>query len=338
MHQGVATVDSGHRASSARGPAESARDTIATEIKALEDVVRALETGELADAFATAARQMAEATGRVIVTGMGKSGHVGRKIAATLASTGTPAHFIHPAEASHGDLGMITDRDVVLALSWSGETSELRDIITYCRRFNVPLIGITSRKESTLGSESTICLALPPVQEACPNRLAPTSSTTAQIALGDALAVALIELRGFSADDFRIYHPGGKLGAQLLTVRNLMAHGDDVPRVTREATLLDATLEMTRKRYGIAAVVDENGSLVGAFTDGDLRRSLSAGRLDASVSEHISLNPLRVSPGTLASEALMIMNEHRILLLFVCEGDRLAGIIHVHDILRAGVA
>lgn len=315
----------------------SALKTLAIEIAALESLRDAFDKGELNAQFDAAARIILKSTGRVIVTGMGKSGLIGRKISATFASTGTPSFFIHPGEASHGDLGMVTTDDVVIGLSWSGETAELGDILTFCRRFDVPMIAITSRLDSALGKRSNVCLTLPRVQEACPNDLAPTSSTMMMLAIGDALAVALIELRGFSAADFRIFHPGGKLGAQLMTVRDLMATGDDVPQVQGNATILDATIEMTRKRFGVTAVVDENKQLIGAFTDGDLRRNVAAGIVQDCVNTQMTLHPMYADPEILASEALATMNKHMISQLFVCDGMTLCGIVHLHDILRAGV-
>jgi arabinose-5-phosphate isomerase len=317
--------------------ARSALRTIEIETRALETLGAAFAQPVVRDAFEAAARLIAAASGRVVVTGMGKSGLVARKIAATLASTGTPAFFIHPAEASHGDLGMITVDDVVLALSWSGETSELRDIVTFCRRFSVPLIAMTSRGDSTLAQCGDLCLVLPAVQEACPNDLAPTSSTTVQAALGDALAVALIERRDFSSEDFRTFHPRGRLGAQLVTVGDLMSSGDAVPRVGCHATILEATLEMSRKRFGITAVVDDEQMLLGAFSDGDLRRSVATGGVEAPVAGFMSQKPCRVAPEMLAAEALALMNARAISQLFVCSGERLGGIVHLHDILRAGI-
>lgn len=315
----------------------SALRTLAIEMRALGSLSEAFDGDDLSRQFAAAADIIVQSTGRVIVTGMGKSGLIGRKISATFASTGTPSFFIHPADASHGDLGMVTADDVVIALSWSGETAELSDILTFCRRFDVPLIAITSRPDSALGKRSNVCLTLPRVQEACPNDLVPTSSTIMMLAIGDALAVALIELRGFSAADFRVFHPGGKLGAQLMTVQDLMATGSDVPRVLGNVAILDATIEMTGKRFGITAVVDDEGQLIGAFTDGDLRRSVTAGTVEGRVAAQMTLHPLHAHPQMLASEALAIMNKHTITQLFVCDGMTLCGIVHLHDILRAGV-
>lgn len=277
--------------------------------------------------------------GRVIVTGMGKSGIVARKMTATLTSTGTPAIFMHPADAGHGDLGMVTPDDVVLMLSHSGESSELGPIIQYCKRFGIPLLGVTTRHQSTVATASDVCVVMPSVREACPNELAPTTSTTMQMAFGDALAIALMEMRGFSADDFYKFHPNGRLGAQLIKVRELMAEGDAVPRVPEDASLLDATIEMTRGRLGGTAVVNQNDELIGAFTDGDLRRTVTGARyLTEPVGRFMTETPLSVSPDELASEALRLMHLHNITLLFVCEAGRLVGAIHMHDLLHAGVA
>lgn len=288
--------------------------------------------------LATAAVQDAEKNGgRLIVTGMGKSGHVGRKIAATLASTGTPAYFVHPAEASHGDLGQISRTDVVLALSWSGEAPELSDIVAYTRRFGVKLIAITSRAESPLGSAADLPLVLPAMPEACPNGLAPTTSTTMQMAMGDALAVALLSLRGFTAQDFRQFHPGGKLGAQLKKVRDLMHTGSEVPVVPENKLLSEAIMEMTSKRFGVTAVTDAQGQLIGVITDGDVRRAFENAFVDRSVSEVMKRNPRTIPAGQMAQEALAMMQDARITSLFVLEGGRLVGIVHLHDLLRIGV-
>ncbi|HEX7875423.1 MAG TPA: KpsF/GutQ family sugar-phosphate isomerase [Sphingobium sp.] len=277
--------------------------------------------------------------GRVIVTGMGKSGIIARKMTATLTSTGTPALFMHPADAGHGDLGMVTPDDVVLMISHSGESNELGPIIQYCKRFGVPLLGLTARAESTVAMASDVCILLPAVREACPNELAPTTSTTVQMAFGDALAISLMEMRGFSADDFHKFHPNGRLGAQLVKVRELMAAGGDVPCVREDASLLDATIEMTRGRLGGTAVVNDNGELIGAFTDGDLRRTVTGAQLlTESVGRFMTATPLAVGPDELASEALRLMHLHNITLLFVCESGRLLGAIHMHDLLHAGVA
>jgi len=316
----------------------SALRTTRIEIEAVEALADALRTPPLREAFLEAVTAIVSHSGRLIVTGMGKSGLIGRKIAATMTSTGTPSLFLHPSEASHGDLGMIGRDDIVLALSWSGETTELGDIIAYCGRFGVQLIVATSRAESTAARAADICLPLPKVREACPNELAPTSSTTVQAVLGDALAVALIERRGFTRSDFLTFHPGGQLGAQLTTVVEFMGTGADIPVVKTGATLLDAAVEMSSKRYGCTAIVDEEHRLVGAFTDGDMRRSFASTNLHDSIDLHMTLSPLTISADTLSTQALKIMNDRAVTVLFVCEGDQLEGIIHLHDILRAGVA
>ena len=311
--------------------------TIELEQRGLATLSSALRSG-LADSFERAAEVIRGATGTVIVTGMGKSGHVGRKIAATLASTGTPSHFVHPAEASHGDLGMIRETDVVLALSWSGDAPELADIVTYTRRYKLPLIAITSRAESALGVAADVCLTLPVSQEACPNGLAPTTSTTMQMVAGDALAILLLEQRGFSARDFQQFHPGGKLGARLKQVGALMHTGEALPVVRADATLSDAIVEMTSKRFGITGVVDEAGDLIGALTDGDLRRAFRAGFVDQPVCAAMGRRPYTLAADALAVQALALMNEARITCVFVVEGTRPVGLVHIHDLLRAGVA
>lgn len=315
----------------------SALKTLDIEIEALGQLRETMQTPEMARAVQMAIQVMARTRGRVIVTGMGKSGHIGRKIAATLRSTGTPALFLHPGEASHGDLGLITEQDVVLAITWSGETSELGDIFHYCHRFDVQLIVATAHPDSTAGRAANICLALPMVREACPNALAPTSSTTLQLVLGDILSVALIEARGFSPSDFHVFHPGGKLGAQLATVGEIMGKGDAIPRVNRRASLTNATIEMSRKRYGCTAVVDEGEKLVGVFTDGDLRRCIAVYDLADEIGQHMSVNPVTVAPEELCSEALRLMNESAVSVLFVVEENKLVGIVHMHDIVRTGV-
>ena len=290
--------------------------------------------------FAAAVELLAGVTGRVVVTGMGKSGHVARKIAATLASTGTPALYVHPAEASHGDLGMITAQDAVLALSNSGETNELRDLILYTRRFSIPLIGMVGRPASTLADAADLCLLLPEVGEACPMGLAPTTSTTCMLALGDALAVALLERRGFSARDFAVFHPGGKLGSQLLRVEQLMHSGDELPLVDAGTSLADAVLEMTRKRLGCVGVVDEDGRLVGIITDGDLRRHMAPDIFDRTAGEIMTRNPRTIEPRALAVEGVAAMNgpPTPVTVLFVVEDDRPVGALHLHDCLKAGIA
>ena len=316
----------------------SATRTLGAEIAGLRALQAALNDG-LGSAFGESVAIIAGAPGRVAVTGIGKSGLVARKIAATLSSTGRPAFFLHPAEASHGDLGMVTTGDVVLALSWSGETPELRDVIHHCARFDLPLIAVTSEPASALARAADVALVMPKAEEACPNRLAPTTSTTMQMAFGDALAIALLEARGFSARDFRTFHPGGRLGAQLVTVRDLMLAGDHLPSVSSEATLAEAILAITRTRCGGVGVVDGEGALVGAFTDGDLRRALARADLDAPVIDHMNGSPVFVDPSILATEALREMNERErpILLLFACEAGQLVGAVHMHDLLRVGV-
>ena len=320
-------------------PTASAVRTVEAEIEGLKTLVQALETtleAPLREAIDTIAR----ARGRVVVTGMGKSGHVARKIAATLASTGTPAFYLHPGEASHGDLGMIAVGDVALALSWSGETPELRAVVHYCKRYGIPLIAVSSEAASALVGAADVALVLPRAEEACPNGLAPTTSTTMQLAFGDALAIALLEARGFSAADFREFHPGGWLGSQLVTVAQLMATGEEVPTLPESATIADAIFEITRKRYGGAAVVDKDGRIAGVFTDGDLRRALSKADVTAKVADHMTRSPVVVDPHLLATEALRVMNDRPrpITLVFVCEGDRLVGAVEMHDLLRSGVA
>jgi arabinose-5-phosphate isomerase len=288
--------------------------------------------------FVAAVETIRNARGRVIVTGMGKSGHVGRKIAATLASTGTPAFFVHAADASHGDLGMITSDDVMLALSWSGETEELKDLINYSRRFRIPLIAVTVSADSTLGKSADVVLALPATREACPHNLAPTTSSLMQLALGDALAIALLESKGFSAMDFGVFHPGGQLGAALKFVRNVMHPGAAVPLIKRGAPMSEAIVEMSAKGFGCVAVTDDNGNLAGVITDGDLRRHMRADLLQAPVDEVMTASPKVVRPDQLVSEALQLLNSSKITALVVVEAGRPVGIVHFHDLLRAGVA
>jgi arabinose-5-phosphate isomerase len=316
----------------------SALKTLDIEMEALETLKNALRAPELGCSVDEAIQAIASSPGRVIVTGMGKSGHIARKIAATMRSTGTSALYLHPGEASHGDLGLITRQDIVLAITWSGETTELGDIFHYCRSYGVKLIVATSRPESTAARAADIRLILPFVREACPNELAPTSSTTLQLVLGDALAVALIEARGFTSSDFRVFHPGGRLGAQLCVVGQIMGRGDAIPRVGSDASLISATIEMSRKRYGCTAVVDEEDRLIGAFTDGDLRRCITIHDLNDNIGLHMSVNPVTATEDMLASEALRILNEYAVSVLFVVDGGRLTGIVHMHDIVRAGVA
>lgn len=299
------------------------------------DALKAL-ADTLGEPFIRAVETLFAAKGRVVCTGIGKSGHVARKIAATLASTGAPAMFVHAAEASHGDLGMIGQDDVVLALSKSGEARELSDTLAYAKRFSIPLIAITAVADSQLGRAADILLLLPDAPEATAEVNAPTTSTTLQMALGDALAVALLERRGFTASDFRVFHPGGKLGAMLRTVGDLM-HGDqELPLVAADAAMPAALLVMSEKRFGAAGVLDGEGRLIGLITDGDLRRHMD-GLLDHRADQVMTQAPLTLGPNALAAEALKIMNERRITVLFVVEGQRPVGILHVHDLLRAGV-
>jgi arabinose-5-phosphate isomerase len=320
--------------------ADSAARTLTAEIDGLAALAAALQTS-LRAPFAQAVDMLLAAKGRVVVTGMGKSGHIARKVAATLASTGTPAFFLHPAEASHGDLGMIGAGDVVLAFSRSGETPELRDVIHYCKRFGVQLVAVASGPDSALVKAASLAFVLPAAEEACTITNAPTTSTTMQLALGDALAVALLEARGFSARDFHAFHPGGKLGAQLVTVADLMGVGDTVPRVGLDATFAEAIEAITAHVwYGGVAIVDEAGRLVGAFTDGDVRRSLGKADLASPVADYMTRTPVSVEPTLLASAAMRLMNERErpFQLMFVCEAGRLVGAVHMHDLLRAGIA
>jgi arabinose-5-phosphate isomerase len=300
--------------------------------------LRAALEGDLAAPFAAAVKLIKAARGRVIVSGIGKSGHVGQKIAATLASTGTPAFFVHPSEASHGDLGMIARDDVILALSWSGETVELTNIITYSRRFAVPLISLTSRQGSALGQQSDIVLCLPQAKEACPHGLAPTTSTTMTLALGDCLAIALLEAKGFTAHDFKTFHPGGSLGANLKYVADVMHKADRLPLAQKKEPMSDAIVTMTAKAMGCLGIIDKKGRLVGIITDGDLRRHMGSDLLSAKAGDIMTPGPKTVEPTMLASAALELINASRITTLFVVQDEKPIGLVHVHDLLRAGVA
>jgi len=315
----------------------SALRTLDTDGEGLTALAAAMRDG-LGRAFVAAVDTIRQARGRVIVTGMGKSGHVARKIAATLASTGTPAFFVHAADASHGDLGMITSDDVMIALSWSGETEELTDLINYSRRFGIVLIAFTVNAESTLGKAADIVLALPQTREACPHNLAPTTSSLLQLALGDALAIALLESRGFTAVDFGVFHPRGTLGAALKFVRDLMHPGAAIPLIRRGAPMSEAIVEMSAKGFGCVAVTDADGGLAGVVTDGDLRRHMRADLLQARVEEVMTASPKTVRPDQLASEALQLLNAAKITALIVVDDGRPVGIVHFHDLLRAGVA
>jgi arabinose-5-phosphate isomerase len=315
----------------------SALRTLETEREGLAALAAAM-CGGLGPAFVAAIDTIRRARGRLIVTGMGKSGHVARKIAATLASTGTPAFFVHAADASHGDLGMITSDDVMLVLSWSGETEELKNLIDYSRRFGIALIAVTVNVESTLGKAADIVLALPQTREACPHNLAPTTSSLMQLALGDALAIALLESRGFTAIDFGVFHPRGKLGAALKLIRDVMHPGAAVPLIARGALMSEAIVEMSAKGFGCVAVTDTAGRLAGVITDGDLRRHMRGDLLQAPVDEVMTASPKTVRPDQLASEALQLLNASKITALIVVDLDRPVGIVHFHDLLRAGVA
>ena len=313
--------------------AVAAREVLGLEAEALRQL-----SDDLPGDFAAAVDLILATTGRVIVSGVGKSGHVGRKISATLASTGTPSYFVHAGEASHGDLGMITGGDVCLLLSNSGETPELADVLAYCARFAIPVIGISSNPDSTLMKAASLRLTLPKVPEACPMGMAPTTSTTLMIALGDALAVALMKARGFEMAHYRDFHPGGKLGAQMSRVADLMHGRDALPLVDPDLPMPETLLVMSNKGFGIAAVVAEDGALMGIVTDGDLRRNM-ARLMEASAGAIATKHPVTVTPDVLAARALALMNDRKISVLLVVDGDgRPVGVLHIHDCLRAGVA
>ena len=312
-----------------------AKQTIEKEIEALKAMASEF------DENLTKALDLFEQTkGRVIVTGMGKSGHIARKIAATFASTGTPAFFVHPAEASHGDLGMFTKDDTILAISNGGESKELSDILVYCKRYNIPLIAMTKNPESSLGKAGDILLKLPNNAEACPLGLAPTSSTTATLVLGDVLAVGLMERKGFTKTDYKQRHPGGKLGAILKKVSDLMHTGDELPLVQEDTPMQEALLVMTSKMLGCVGITDNQGELIGIITDGDLRRCLNSDVLSKKASEIMTRNPKTIKPDVLAVEALNVMNTtgKGITQLFVIQDNKPIGIIHIHDCLRIGAA
>ena len=315
----------------------SALRTLEAESSGLTALAASLQNG-LGEPFQEAVRVLAGAEGRVIISGIGKSGHIGRKIAATFASTGTPAFFMHPSEAAHGDLGMVTPKDVLLAISWSGETIELKTVVTYSRRFGVPLISITSRAASALGQASDIVIELPRASEACPHGLAPTTSTTMQLVIGDCLAVALLEARGFTATDFKVFHPGGSLGAQLKFVTDLMHKDERLPLARVDEPMSGALVTMTQKALGCLGIVDGDGKLVGIITDGDLRRHMGPNLLTATAGQIMTSNPKTIKATALASSALDILNKSRITTLFVVDAGRPIGLVHVHDLLRASVA
>lgn len=311
---------------------------IATATRVIDAEAAALHTlgASLGDSFGAAISLLLAAKGRVIVSGMGKSGHIARKMAATFASTGTPAHFVHPAEASHGDLGMMTSGDVVIVLSNSGETPELADLVAYTRRFDIPMIGVASRENSTLLTQSDVAIVLPQLGEACGTGIVPTTSTTMTLALGDAMAIALMEHRQFTPENFRDFHPGGKLGAKLARVRDLMHGGDAIPLVQTQTPMSDTLLIISQKGFGVVGVTDTDGYLQGIITDGDLRRHMT-GLLEMTAGQVMTSDPRSVTPDTLAAEAIGVM-EGKITCLFVMNADkRPQGILHIHDCLRAGV-
>ena len=303
---------------------------------ALQSLTQAIEATDLGDNFTAAIDHILGQKGRVIVSGIGKSGHVGKKIAATLASTGTSAFFVHATEASHGDLGMVSSDDSILALSKSGETRELADLIAYAKRFDIKLIAITANKDSTLGQSADIALIMPNAPEAFDGVDAPTTSTTLQLAMGDCLAVALMHRRGFTAHDFKTFHPGGKLGSALKSVSELMHKGDELPLVRHDTLMAAALLTMSEKRFGCIGVTDRDGLLLGMITDGDLRRHMD-GLLEKRAEDVMTRDPLVIGLKHLAAEALKLMNDRRITVLFVCDNLRPVGILHVHDLLRSGV-
>jgi arabinose-5-phosphate isomerase len=316
---------------------QSALRTLDFELGGIAALKQAMGAA-LGSEFAAAVALLHALPGRAIVSGMGKSGHIGQKIAATLSSTGTPAFFVHPGEASHGDLGMITPQDAVIALSWSGETVELTNLLTYARRFDVPVIAITSRAESSLAKAAQHRLILPQATEACPHGLAPTTSSLMQLAIGDALAIALLEGKGFTAHDFKVFHPGGQLGANLKYVADFMHTGARLPLAHADTPMSEALVRMTEKSFGCLGVTDSEGRLVGILTDGDLRRNMGDGLLSAKLSNVMTAAPKTVSPDTLASAALNMLNTSKITALFVVEEGKPVGIVHIHDLLRLGVA
>lgn len=310
----------------------SARRVLETEIAGLRALSRGLDAG-----FARAIDTLERTTGRIVVTGIGKSGHVARKIAATLASTGTPAQYVHPAEASHGDLGMITADDAVVALSNSGETAELAAIVDYAKFMSIALVSITARADSTMARAADVPLIIPDGPEACPMKLAPTTSTTVMLALGDAIAVSLFERRGFSPEDFRTLHPGGQLGLRLIPVRDIMHSGEDLPLVPLEAGMTEAVIEMSGKRFGCVGVVDSK-RLVGIITDGDLRRHIRKDIFAMTAADVMTGNPKTADEDTLAAQVFGMMNDNKITNAFVVRNGVPVGIVHIHDILRAGIS
>jgi arabinose-5-phosphate isomerase len=321
---------------SANAAVQSALRTLEAEGSGIAAIEAALRS-DLGAAFARATDVMRQAKGRVIVTGLGKSGHIARKIAATFASTGTPAFFVHAAEAGHGDLGMITTDDVILALSWSGEQPEMKTLITYAKRFRIALISMTAEGDSTLSQSADVALTLPKAREACPHNLAPTTSSLMLLALGDALAIALLEGRGFTSVDFSVLHPGGKLGAMLKYIGDLMHTGAAVPLKPLGTSMSEALVEMTSKGFGCVGIVDARGAIAGIVTDGDLRRHMRPDLMTALVDDVMTKNPKTIRGNLLASEALEILNASKITALIVTEANKPVGIVHLHDLLRAGV-
>ncbi|MDE4141339.1 MULTISPECIES: KpsF/GutQ family sugar-phosphate isomerase [Rhodobacterales] len=312
----------------------TARQVVTDEARALDALAAGFD-----ERFADAVRLILKAEGRVIVSGIGKSGHIGRKIAATLASTGTPAHFVHPAEASHGDLGMLSKGDVVLAISNSGEAPELANLLVFTRRFDIPLIGLSSRPKSTLMTQADVQLEIPALGEACGYGIVPSISTTLTLAMGDALAIAIMKHRDFRPENFRDFHPGGKLGARLSKVRDLMHGGDALPLVAETSPMSEALLEISQKGFGVAGVTGAENALTGIITDGDLRRHMD-GLLSQTAADVMTSSPTTIGPDALAEEALAVMNARKITCLFVvdaAQGPQALGLIHIHDCLRAGL-
>lgn len=325
---------------------QSIKDVIATNLDGLNALQSRLEDAAFTEKLGEAVTLISEMQGRLIVAGVGKSGLIGRKLAATFSSTGTPAYFVHPAEASHGDLGMIHSDDVCLLLSWSGETRELSDILGYARRFAVPVIAITGKADSTLGRSSDVCLDLPKVQEACPHNLAPTTSTLVQLALGDALAIALLKLKGFTEASFRDFHPGGKLGAALTPVSDIMFKGDDMPVVSLQTPILDVVGEISRKTLGIVGVCNEYGALSGVITDGDIRRHLEAhsdgsmkvAMVDTKAADLMTPGSVALEPERLTARALHVLQSNKISAAFVVVDEKPVGVVTLMQLLTLGVA
>jgi arabinose-5-phosphate isomerase len=311
---------------------DSGRNVLRSEASALEKLALSLDKN-----FAEAVRALVACEGRIVVSGMGKSGHIARKIAATMASTGTPALFVHPGEASHGDLGMILPQDLVIAISNSGETSELSDLIAYTRRFSIPLIAITRCPQSTLAQSCDVLLLLAEEPEVGALGLAPTTSTTMTLALGDALAVAALEYKGFSIEDFHDFHPGGKLGKRLLRISELMHTGDELPLANETDSMAHVLVIMTQKSFGCAGIIDTEGRLTGIITDGDLRRHMESGLTNKLASDIMTRNPMTASPRTLAAEALKHLNDKKRSQLLIVDDGKPVGILHIHDLLRAGI-